>query len=82
MDDTILIKSDGYPTYHLANVVDDHTMEVTHVLRGEVYEYKKLLLDIYLFYFIGVVIFNTKAHLVIQSFRMEATFICTSSSFT
>ncbi|CAO3618728.1 unnamed protein product [Mucor hiemalis] len=35
IDDTILIKSDGYPTYHLANVVDDHTMEVTHVLRGE-----------------------------------------------
>ncbi|KAG2206869.1 hypothetical protein INT47_007626 [Mucor saturninus] len=35
IDDTILIKSDGYPTYHLANVVDDHLMEVTHVLRGE-----------------------------------------------
>jgi glutamyl/glutaminyl-tRNA synthetase len=36
IDDTILIKSDGYPTYHLANVVDDHLMQVTHVLRGEV----------------------------------------------
>ncbi|KAI8980369.1 glutamyl-tRNA synthetase [Pilobolus umbonatus] len=35
MEDTILIKSDGYPTYHLANVVDDHQMEITHVLRGE-----------------------------------------------
>ncbi|PHZ09221.1 glutamate--tRNA ligase [Rhizopus microsporus ATCC 52813] len=35
IDDTILIKSDGYPTYHLANVVDDHLMEITHVLRGE-----------------------------------------------
>ncbi|KAI8053682.1 glutamyl-tRNA synthetase [Gilbertella persicaria] len=35
IDDTILIKSDGYPTYHLANVVDDHFMEITHVLRGE-----------------------------------------------
>lgn len=35
IDDTILIKSDGYPTYHLANVVDDHSMEITHVLRGE-----------------------------------------------
>jgi glutamyl-tRNA synthetase len=43
MDDTILIKSDGYPTYHLANVVDDHTMEVTHVLRGEVKREKFLL---------------------------------------
>ncbi|RCH83454.1 Glutamyl-tRNA synthetase [Rhizopus stolonifer] len=35
MEDTILIKSDGYPTYHLANVVDDHLMKITHVLRGE-----------------------------------------------
>jgi glutamyl-tRNA synthetase len=35
IDDTILIKSDGYPTYHLANVVDDHSMRITHVLRGE-----------------------------------------------
>jgi glutamyl-tRNA synthetase len=31
----VLIKSDGMPTYHLANVVDDHLMEITHVLRGE-----------------------------------------------
>lgn len=35
IDDQILIKSDGYPTYHLANVVDDHLMEITHVIRGE-----------------------------------------------
>ncbi|KAI8990920.1 glutamyl-tRNA synthetase [Mycotypha africana] len=35
IDDTILLKSDGYPTYHLANVVDDHLMKITHVLRGE-----------------------------------------------
>lgn len=34
-DDSILLKSDGYPTYHLANVVDDHLMEITHVIRGE-----------------------------------------------
>ena len=32
--DPVIIKSDGFPTYHFANVVDDHTMEVTHVLRG------------------------------------------------
>ena len=36
LDDGILLKSDGYPTYHLANVVDDHMMGVTHVLRGDV----------------------------------------------
>jgi glutamyl-tRNA synthetase len=35
LDDQVLLKSDGYPTYHLANVVDDHLMEVTHVIRGE-----------------------------------------------
>lgn len=35
IDDQVLMKSDGYPTYHLANVVDDHCMEVTHVIRGE-----------------------------------------------
>ncbi|HOI30186.1 MAG TPA: glutamate--tRNA ligase [Melioribacteraceae bacterium] len=35
VDDQVLIKSDGYPTYHLANVVDDHLMEISHVIRGE-----------------------------------------------
>lgn len=35
IDDQVLVKSDGMPTYHLANVVDDHEMEVTHVVRGE-----------------------------------------------
>lgn len=34
-DDIILLKSDGMPTYHFASVVDDHEMEVSHVLRGE-----------------------------------------------
>lgn len=35
VDDKVLLKSDGFPTYHLANVVDDHFMGVTHVIRGE-----------------------------------------------
>jgi len=35
LDDKVLLKSDGLPTYHLANVVDDHLMGVTHVIRGE-----------------------------------------------
>jgi glutamyl-tRNA synthetase len=35
MDDQVLIKSDGYPTYHLANVVDDHLMRISHVIRAE-----------------------------------------------
>ena len=35
MDDKVLFKSDGMPTYHMANVVDDHLMEISHVIRGE-----------------------------------------------
>lgn len=35
LDDKVLFKSDGMPTYHLANIVDDHTMKITHVIRGE-----------------------------------------------
>ena len=37
LDDMILIKSDGYPTYNFANVVDDHLMEISHVVRGNEY---------------------------------------------
>lgn len=35
VQDSVLLKSDGYPTYHLANVVDDHLMEITHILRAD-----------------------------------------------
>jgi len=35
VEDYVLLKSDGFPTYHLANIVDDHLMKITHVLRGE-----------------------------------------------
>jgi glutamyl-tRNA synthetase len=35
VEDFVVLKSDGFPTYHLANVVDDHLMEITHVIRGE-----------------------------------------------
>ena len=35
LDDLVLLKSDGYPTYNLANVVDDHEMEISHIIRGE-----------------------------------------------
>ncbi len=35
LDDTVLLKSDGFPTYHLANVVDDHAMGITHIIRAE-----------------------------------------------
>jgi glutamyl-tRNA synthetase len=35
IEDAVLIKTDGFPTYHLANVIDDHLMEISHVIRGE-----------------------------------------------
>jgi len=35
LQDTVLMKSDGIPTYHMANVIDDHLMEITHILRGD-----------------------------------------------
>jgi glutamyl-tRNA synthetase len=35
LDDIVLLKSDGFPTYHLANVVDDHLMQITHIMRGD-----------------------------------------------
>jgi glutamyl-tRNA synthetase len=35
LDDIVLLKSDGYPTYHLANIVDDHLMEISHVMRAD-----------------------------------------------
>ena len=35
VDDKVLVKSDGLPTYHLANIVDDHKMDISHVIRGE-----------------------------------------------
>lgn len=37
LDDQVLIKQDGYPTYNFANVIDDHLMEITHVIRGDEY---------------------------------------------
>lgn len=40
-EDFIILKTDGFPTYHLANVVDDHLMKITHVVRGEVIFHRK-----------------------------------------
>jgi hypothetical protein len=44
-DDFILIKTDGFPTYHFANVVDDHMMEITHVIRGAVGPYSATIIS-------------------------------------
>ena len=47
-EDFIILKTDGYPTYHLANVVDDHLMKITHVVRGEVGLPRQDLPEIYM----------------------------------
>lgn len=36
IDDQVILKNDGFPTYHFANVIDDHLMGISHVIRGEV----------------------------------------------
>lgn len=56
VDDQVIIKNDGFPTYHFANVVDDHLMDISHVIRGEV-SFEKLFNPCGL----GMVAFDTKA---------------------
>lgn len=51
--DPIILKGDGFPTYHLANVIDDHFMNITHVLRGVEWQIstgKHILLYRYIFF--------------------------------
>ena len=48
MEDLILIKSDGYPTYNFANVVDDHLMGITHVVRGNEYLSSRLSITVFM----------------------------------
>ena len=43
IDDQVILKNDGFPTYHLANVVDDYMMNISHVIRGEVSKNARLL---------------------------------------
>ena len=52
LDDKVLFKSDGLPTYHLANIVDDHLMKITHVIRGEEW-LPSAPLHVLLYHFLG-----------------------------
>lgn len=80
--DPVLVKSDGWPTYHLASVVDDHSMGISHVLRGEV----SLLLRIYRLYTSkvhssfslspGMASFNTNPSQPLQRFWLPYTRVC------
>lgn len=55
--DPVIVKSDGFPTYHFANVVDDHLMNITHVLRGvewQISTTKHILLYRYLHFLLSI----------------------------
>jgi glutamyl-tRNA synthetase len=60
--DPVILKSDGFPTYHLANVVDDRFMEITHVIRGAVGEPSREDKNFCLEMHVGMDIFNSPAY--------------------
>ena len=81
------MKSDGYPTYHFANVVDDHLMEITHVLRGQVrFSNTEIIVGVccrlvtalswymwhIIFYFLShVIFFNQVSHFIYHCFILS-----------
>ena len=81
------MKSDGFPTYHFANVVDDHLMEITHVLRGVVSFGGSFHHSMSFIFFmfnqsltLGVADLDTKTSDDVRCFWMEAAPVCTSAS--
>ncbi len=75
-DDPILLKSDGSPTYHLANVVDDHLMKITHVIRGSVCVAFSSTSN-FLIFFQGMDFFYAQTSCNVPSFWMGTTSLCT-----
>jgi hypothetical protein len=75
-DDQIILKTDGWPTYHLANVVDDHLMEISHVIRGEVVARP----DINKVTGIGVASVHAKTSCTLRRIRMETASVRTFTS--
>lgn len=71
-EDFVLLKTDGYPTYHLANVVDDHLMEITDVIRGEV-RYAASLEACQANESTGMACLHAKAHRPIRRLRLGAS---------
>jgi hypothetical protein len=68
-DDPILLKSDGWPTYHLACVIDDHLMEISHVIRGDVLT--RPLVNL----IVGMATFYSKTSSAVRGFWMETACI-------
>ena len=61
IDDQVILKNDGFPTYHFANVVDDHLMGISHVIRGEV--------SVRSAHYAGMAPFNAQAPTSLQDVR-------------
>lgn len=83
VDDQVLLKSDQFPTYHLANVIDDHLMDITHVIRGEVRAFSRCLLymrvkliPVVNHPLIGVDQLDAKAHHVVQHVWLASAAVC------
>jgi hypothetical protein len=75
------MKSDGFPTYHLANVVDDHLMEISHVLRGVEWQIstpKHILLYRYRYLFFTVAFLKGQCH---EMDILISTFQCKNRRF-
>ena len=67
IDDQVILKNDGFPTYHFANVVDDHLMGISHVIRGEVSYLSRCFLRIEIILVsIGMASIDAQAHPALQ----------------
>ena len=83
----VILKSDGFPTYHLANVVDDHLMKISHVIRGVVYTLKisfnpfctTCVINIWSLLFVGVVGFHAKAPAHVWCIRLDSAWFRASA---
>ena len=62
IDDQVILKNDGFPTYHFANVVDDYMMGISHVIRGEVSLTNHLFSELIPSRFTGMAPIDTQAH--------------------
>ena len=67
IDDQVILKNDGFPTYHFANVVDDYLMGISHVIRGEVSFIHLLLSELTLSYSTGMAPIDAKTRDPLQN---------------
>lgn len=85
--DFVIMKSDGFPTYHFANVVDDHLMKITHVLRGQewllsvTHNYNaNLISNLSLFFFLIAILKDCQAYSHVRSIWLATSNLRTSTS--